>query len=133
VGRGSSDPDANSDFVKLARLLWEYLHATGRPFPVDWVEECFIGITEPDLDAGLEHCVRAGARRVYVLPYFLFTGVLMQRIRRRVSEWAGFHPGVRFYLAGTRGIGEHPAVVEIFVQRAREAAAGPVFAPDRNK
>ena len=33
-----------------------------------------------DTPAGLERCRRLGARRVVVLPYFLFTGVLPERV-----------------------------------------------------
>src|SRR5262245_58864695 len=40
VGRGSSDPDANSDLVKLGRLFWE-----GRAF--SGVEAAFCGVTRP--------------------------------------------------------------------------------------
>jgi sirohydrochlorin cobaltochelatase len=40
VGRGSSDPDANGDVYKLARIVWE-----GSGYQT--VETCFIGITHP--------------------------------------------------------------------------------------
>ncbi len=38
IGRGSSDPDANGDVYKLARIMWE-----GSGYKT--VETCFIGIT----------------------------------------------------------------------------------------
>ncbi len=60
--------------AKVARLLWE-----GRPYPL--VEVCFVGITAPRLPEGLERCRRLGASRIAVVPYFLFTGVLEERIR----------------------------------------------------
>ena len=52
VGRGSSDPDANGDFCKLARLFGE-----GRGFA--GVLPAFIGITSPLLRRG----ARAGRAR----------------------------------------------------------------------
>lgn len=47
VGRGSSDPDANSDFYKLVRLV-----AEGQGFW--WVEPCFIAITHPGFEEAAE-------------------------------------------------------------------------------
>lgn len=73
VGRGSSDPDANSDVYKLARLLWE-----GSGYKT--VETCFIGITHPRLEEGFRRARLYEPKRLIVLPHFLFTGVLVQKI-----------------------------------------------------
>ncbi|MGH9267364.1 MAG: CbiX/SirB N-terminal domain-containing protein, partial [Acidimicrobiales bacterium] len=73
-----SDPDANADLYKIARLLHE-----GSPYP--FVEACFAGITGPRLSQGLERCRRLGARWVVVVPYLLFTGVLVERISVQVA------------------------------------------------
>lgn len=79
VGRGSSDPEANAEACKLARLLWE-----GSGFAA--VETCFIGITHPRLPVGLERALSWHPRRVIVLPYFLFTGVLVKKIEAAVEQ-----------------------------------------------
>src|SRR5262245_50234220 len=47
VGRGSSDPDANADVQKVARILWE-----GMGF--GWAAACYIGVTTPLLPEALE-------------------------------------------------------------------------------
>jgi sirohydrochlorin cobaltochelatase len=73
VGRGSSDPDANSDVYKMARLLWE-----GSGYHT--VETCFIGITHPRLEEGFRRARLYEPKRIIVLPYFLFTGVLVKKI-----------------------------------------------------
>ncbi|MFW7381396.1 MAG: CbiX/SirB N-terminal domain-containing protein [Oligoflexus sp.] len=73
VGRGSSDPDANSDFFKIARLIAEGLG-------IDQVIPCFIGITQPDLPKSLEIVARLRPKRVVVLPFMLFSGRLLSRI-----------------------------------------------------
>ncbi|WP_157057931.1 sirohydrochlorin chelatase, partial [Calditerricola satsumensis] len=117
VGRGSSDPDANSDLFKISRLLWERTR-------VGWVETAFAGITAPLLAEGLERCVRLGARRVYVLPYFLFTGVLIKRMADEVAAFAARHPERRVHLA--RYFGLHPLLADILIERAQEALAGEV-------
>lgn len=73
VGRGSSDPDANSDVYKFARLLWE-----GSNYKT--VEICFIGITHPRLEQGFERARLYNPKRIIVLPHFLFTGALVKKI-----------------------------------------------------
>lgn len=115
VGRGSSDPDANSDLSKLARLLWE-----SRRYP--WVEECFIGVTNPSLPEGLARCRALGARRIIAVPYFLFTGVLIPRIHRLVGEFVAAHPDLDVRVAGY--LGEHPKLFRVLHERTLEARRG---------
>ncbi len=117
VGRGSSDPDANGDVCKLARILWEgsgYLS----------VETCFIGITHPRMPEGLQRCLLLQPQRVIVLPYLLFTGVLVKRIATMAREFGRAHPAVEVLL--TDDIGELPVFVELLFEREREALAGSV-------
>ncbi len=115
VGRGSSDPDANSELYKLARLLWE-----SRRYP--WVEACFIGVTGPSLPEGLARCRALGARRIVVVPYFLFTGVLIPRIQRITGEFATTHAAVEIRIADY--IGSHPKLIQILKTRKIEARRG---------
>jgi sirohydrochlorin cobaltochelatase len=117
VERGSSDPAANAEVFQLARLTWE-----GRGY--GWVEPCFIGITRPSLHEGLARCVALGAERVVVLPYFLFTGVLVRRIATVVAEQAAALPTVDFRLAGH--LGAHPRVLDLAARRIDEAIQGAV-------
>src|SRR3712207_11663 len=65
VGRGASDPDANSDLAKIARLFYE-----GRPYPI--VETAFVSLAPPSVPEALERCERLGVRRVVVFSFFLF-------------------------------------------------------------
>lgn len=117
VGRGTSDPDANADLYKLGRLLWE-----GRAWR--YVECAFIGQTRPSLGEGLARCAALGARRVIVAPLFLFTGVLLERIKRQVGEQAAHYPGVE--LAVAPHLGADPRLAELLAQRVREAEGGRV-------
>jgi len=115
VGRGSSDPDANADVAKLARMLWE-----GMGF--GWGAACYIGVTTPLLPEALERCHRMGYRRVIVFPFFLFTGVLEKRIRRQTEEFGRRHPGSEFLCAGYLNV--HPLLFDAFAERAEEAVHG---------
>jgi sirohydrochlorin cobaltochelatase len=118
LGRGSSDGDANGDFLKMSRLLWEQV-------PVKWVESSFIGVTEPSFPEGLERCLRLGAKEIYVLPYFLFTGILIKRIEEMTAQFAEQHFDVKVRLAGYFGF--HPQLVELLLDRVQEAAEGRAF------
>jgi sirohydrochlorin cobaltochelatase len=117
VGRGSSDPDANSDISKIARLFYE-----GRPYPV--VESAYVSMTPPDVSAGLDRCRRLGARRVVVFSYFLFTGVLEERIRRQSETFAEANPEVEVRYAGY--FGPDPRVADLLIERYTEAVEGDI-------
>ncbi|WP_248930098.1 sirohydrochlorin chelatase [Paenibacillus hamazuiensis] len=118
LGRGSSDGDANSDFYKMARLFWEQV-------PVKWTESCFIGVTEPSFEEGLERCLQLGAKTIYVLPYFLFTGVLIKRIEQMTADFAARHADRKVVLADYFGF--HPQLAEVLLDRVSEAFEGRAF------
>ncbi|MEK3795022.1 precorrin-3B C(17)-methyltransferase [Paenibacillus sp. FSL R7-0204] len=118
MGRGGSDPDANSDLYKISRLLWE---KTGYRS----VESCFIAIAKPSLPDGLERCLALGARKIIVLPYLLFTGVLMQQFAERVAQFAAEHPGLEVEIGGT--LGAHPLLVDMLTERIEETLEGRAF------
>lgn len=115
VGRGTTDPDANADLAKIARLLWE-----GRPWPL--VEPAFISLASPSVPDALKRSRRLGARRVVVVPYFLFTGILEQRIRDQAATWAAGVPDVEVTSAGY--LGPDVTVADLVLARTDEARAG---------
>ncbi len=115
VGRGTSDPDANSNVTKIARMLWE-----GMGF--GWAEVCYSGVTFPLVAPGLEHAVKLGYRRIIVFPYFLFTGVLVKRIYSIADEMAERHPEIEFLKAPY--LNDHPLVLDAFADRVREILDG---------
>ena len=115
VGRGSSDPDANADVQKLARLLWE-----GMGF--GWAAACYIGVTTPLLTEALARCHRLGFKRIIVFPFFLFTGILEKRIRRLTLEFAADHLDTEFLCADY--LNAHSLLLDVFVERSEEAVQG---------
>ncbi|PIK95730.1 sirohydrochlorin cobaltochelatase [Synechococcus sp. 60AY4M2] len=115
VGRGSSDPEANAEACKLARLLWE-----GSGFAA--VETCFIGITHPRLPVGLERALSWQPRRVVVLPYFLFTGVLVKKIEAAVQERRRQYPEIDWLMLPELGLVD--AVLHSLQQLEQEALQG---------
>jgi sirohydrochlorin cobaltochelatase len=115
VGRGSRDPDSNSEVYKIARLLWE-----GRDY--GWVEAAFYSLTRPDISATIERCIRLGARRVIVLPYLLFTGAICQRTGDQARAVQARHPNVEILVADHLGL--HPEVIAAIAYRYWEVIEG---------
>jgi len=115
VGRGASDPDANSNVAKVTRMLWE-----GMGF--GWAETVYSGVTFPLVEPGLEHAVKLGFRRIVVFPYFLFTGRLVKRIYDHTDIVAARHPDVEFVHAPY--LNDHPLVLDCFVDRVNEILDG---------
>lgn len=118
VGRGSTDPDANAEVARAARLLAETT-------PVAGVEYAFVSLAPPDVPAGLERCRRLGAKRIAVLPYFLFTGVLPRRVAAQAAHWAADGSGndtVRVDTAEV--IGDCDGLASLVLERYAEALRG---------
>lgn len=115
VGRGTTDPDANADLAKIARLLWE-----GRPWPL--VEPAFVSLAAPSVPDALERCRLLGTRRIAVIPYFLFTGILERRIREQAATWAAAHPEIEVDAAGH--LGPDATVADLVLARGDEARDG---------
>lgn len=115
VGRGSSDPDANSNVSKVTRMLVE-------GFGFGWGETLYSGVTFPLVEPGLRHVVKLGFRRIVVFPYFLFSGVLVSRIRLHSERVAADHPAVEFVQAPY--LGDHPLVIDTFHERVEEVVRG---------
>jgi sirohydrochlorin cobaltochelatase len=67
VGRGTNDPNTDSNIPKLARMLWEGMG-------LGCAEIAFSGVAQPRVGAALSQAAVLGFRRIIVFPYFLFTG-----------------------------------------------------------
>ncbi|MBL23022.1 MAG: sirohydrochlorin chelatase [Rhodospirillaceae bacterium] len=115
VGRGASDPDANSNIAKITRQLCEGLG-------FGWAETCYSGVTFPLVEPGLEHATRLGYKRIVVFPYFLFTGVLVKRIHDHTDIVAARHPEIDFVKAGY--FNDHPLVLDTLAERVHDILGG---------
>ncbi|QDY08519.1 sirohydrochlorin chelatase [Micromonospora sp. HM134] len=117
IGRGATDPDANAEVAKVARLLWE-----GRGYA--GVEPGFISLAEPSVPAVLDRLRRLGARRIVVAPYFLFAGVLPDRIVAQSQAYAADHPDLDVRVADL--IGDCDALADLVLERHAEALRGDI-------
>ena len=111
VGRGSSDPDANSNVSKITRMVVEGVG-------LGWGETVFSGVTFPLVEPGLRNVVRLGYENIIIFPYFLFSGVLVTRIKRQSDLVALDNPNVEFHEA--KYLSSHKYVIQTFVERIEE-------------
>jgi precorrin-8X/cobalt-precorrin-8 methylmutase len=115
VGRGTTDPDANSEVSKLARILEE-----GLGFGASFV--CYSGTAKPLVADGLTLAVRLGFSRIVVAPFFLFTGILVKRIYSAVTALALRHPKIEFLKCEYLGI--HELLADALLERVEESVGG---------
>ncbi|MDA8361973.1 MAG: sirohydrochlorin chelatase [Gammaproteobacteria bacterium] len=115
LGRGSSDRMANGEVAKMARWLWE----EGEH---ELIDIAFTGITHPRLERVAQRQARCGMTQIVVLPYYLFTGILIERIKRQVEHLAIQYPNIRIARGDYFGFEEE--IFQLVERRVREAYAG---------
>ncbi len=114
VGRGTSDPDGNSDVAKMARMLQE-----GMGF--GFSTTAYIGVVKPGLDETLKLLERLPHRNIVAVPVFLFTGVLLKRIYSQIEK----HRAVsKKDIAATGPFGAHNLILDILDERIEEVESG---------
>ena len=112
IAHGSRRAEANADLEFVAAGM----RSRGR-FAV--VQCAYLELTEPNILAGGELCVAAGATSVVMLPYFLSPGVhVRDDLTAARDELAARFPAVSFVLA--EPLGRHPLLIDIVSERASE-------------
>src|SRR5580658_2145069 len=100
VDHGSRLEASNHMLEELATL---FAHRFETKY--DIVEPAHMEIAEPSIATAFEACVRRGAKRVIVCPYFLGPGKhWTQDIPRLTADAAAKHPGVKYHITQTLGI-----------------------------
>ena len=96
LGRGSSDKVANGEVAKMARWLWEETQH-------ELVDIAFTGITFPRLESAVQRQVKLGMTQICILPYYLFTGTLIERIARQFKNLHSLYPQINMGLGNYFG------------------------------
>lgn len=87
------------------------------------MEASFLEGGQPDLPGAVKILVEKGATRIVVLPYFLTTGIHLQRdLPRIVEELRGIYKEIGFEVRGP--LDGHPALLDVLADRAHEAGEG---------
>ncbi|MFB5663332.1 sirohydrochlorin chelatase [Alteribacillus sp. HJP-4] len=119
VGRGSSDEDALADFDKMREAL-------RRKTGAEHVQKAFLAAAAPSFDEGLERMTTSRAEVVYVLPYLLFTGILMKEMEDAIKK-KNNHSSAPIKLCDFLGYDEQ--LCEVLKQKTQEAANAPLLFP----
>jgi len=102
--------------VLLAGICWSTAGLIYR-----WVEAAFLEVVEPTVAQAVERCIGAGATRVLLLPYFLFSGTHgVDDVERLRADFERRHPAVTFAVG--RPLGVHPSLVDVVLARLLEVA-----------
>lgn len=115
LGRGSSDRGANGDMAKMARWLVEETDH-------ELVDLAFTGISWPRLEKVVQRQATLAMRQIVVLPYYLYTGTLIERIHRQVEHLRAQYPQIRF--ASTEHFGFEPEIFTLLEQRVQALREG---------
>lgn len=112
IAHGSRRDEANHDLVLVAKEL-------GERTEYEIVVPSYLELAAPNIPDGAAECVRRGARRVLMLPYFLSAGShVVDDLEHYRKEIAAAHAEVEFQLCPP--LGRHPLMIDIIQDRLRE-------------
>ncbi|CAH0345244.1 sirohydrochlorin chelatase [Bacillus sp. CECT 9360] len=114
IGRGSSDPDVKRDLSQIAQLLEE---KTG----LNRVDTCYLTAVDPDLEQGLQAAKQSPYKKVFIIPYLLFTGILMNTIQKTLKS--DYAEGDKEFIL-CHYLGYHPLIGDILQERFTELSGG---------
>ncbi|MBG9917058.1 sirohydrochlorin chelatase [Bacillus sonorensis] len=112
IGRGSSDPDVKRDITKIAARLKALA-------PVAEVIPCFMTACAPNYLDVFAELKESGGKTTFIVPYLLFTGMLMNEIKRETEKLKEVNPDVVL----SEYLGFHPHVKNAFLNRVKEAVS----------
>jgi len=99
IARGSSNRMANSELAKMARWISESCDCA-------MVDIAFSGLTTPSLETVVQAQLYAGMQRIIIIPYYLFTGVLIDRIALQMKQFSCTYPTTVFDVTDAIGLSD---------------------------
>ncbi len=111
LGRGSSDAGANGELARMTRWLFE---ANDH----ELVDLAFTGVAWPRLETVVRRQVTLGMKQICIVPAYLFTGVLIERIAAQVERLRQQYPQIAF--AASQHFGFAPEVFDLLDRRAAD-------------
>ena len=84
------------------------------------VEISFRELHEPNIQQGIDTCVTRGAKRILLMPYFLFMGAhVLHDLPEEIEVAQKRHPGLIMEMGGH--LGAHRKLAEIETERINES------------
>ena len=113
IDHGSRRAEANAQLEDVAAQV-------RKRAPDSIVEIAHLEIADPDIVEGIEACVKQGATRIVVHPYFLAPGRhTTEDIPAHVERARERHPNVRILISNA--LGDHPALIDAILDRVSAA------------
>lgn len=114
VGRGSTDQDVKRDLQEIGRRLSNRFHGIR-------VEDCYLTAAEPSFQEMIDHpLLLHEADTVFIMPYLLFSGILMDGIKTTVKSAAAISK--RKYVL-CNYLGYDPKIEAVLTERIDERKA----------
>jgi sirohydrochlorin ferrochelatase len=115
MAHGSRIPEANDAARSVAAMVQQL---TGQEI----VEVSFREMHEPNIQQGIDACVAQGAKRILLIPYFLFMGAHVQHdLPEEIAAAQARYPGLEMVMGGH--LGAHRKLAEIVAERIDEGLA----------
>jgi sirohydrochlorin cobaltochelatase len=131
LSRGNRDEQAWSDFSRLVDLVRRRLddtmdnenrHGEDGLHSGSLVVAASLTGVGPRLEDALNHCLRAGCTRIYVMPYLWFTGFLTKALPGMIDRWQREHlDHQQPQIVLTRHLGVDEALIATVVERVQAA------------
>jgi len=114
LGHGSKAPEALETLKRYGDMVKK---ASG----VEIVEVASLQFNKPDLPEAIGAAVNRGARKIVIVPLFLYNGIHMQEdIPAVIEEERAKNPGLEIVLASN--LGADNRIVDIVLDRIREVS-----------
>lgn len=111
VGRGTKDPKARADFFELLGL---FAQAHG---DVE-VKSAFMAMAQPTVSEALAGIATDSPSKLFVIPYLLFGGVLVEKLTEEVEAFSKNHPAIDCQMGSC--LGQHEVVFEVLADRLKQ-------------
>jgi sirohydrochlorin ferrochelatase len=112
MAHGSRIAGANDAAREVAKMVQEM---TG----IDIIEVAFREMHAPNIQEGIDACVARGAKKILLMPYFLFMGAhVLQDLPEEIVEAQKRHPGLEMTMGPHLGV--HRKLAELVVERIAE-------------
>ena len=113
MAHGSRIPEANDAAREIAARVQKMTE-------FEIVEVSFREQHLPNIQQGVDSCVARGARRILLVPYFLYMGAhVLEDLPEELEQARARHPEVEMVLG--KHLGVHNKLAEIVVERIAES------------
>lgn len=112
MAHGSRIPEANDAVREIAAMVKKMT-------AFDIVEVSYREMHLPNIQQGIDACVAQGAKRILLIPYFLFIGAhVREDLPEEMAQAKERYPQVEFAMGSHLGV--HRKLAEVVVDRVAE-------------